>query len=181
LILAEGITEEILLTAFSNAAGLDFDKNGIKIVSSGGKNKILKQYDRLRREAGFPILMIFDSDGHELAEATKKSLRSIDDVYVIPQGEFEDILPEELICKAINSHYRLFGEINVADIEGTGLKSHILERLWQKKGFGKFRKAEFASIVAGHISNATSLSTELKVLFSKINNMLSATSQESIK
>lgn len=174
MILAEGITEEILLTAFSNAAGLDFDQNGIKVISSGGKNKILKQYDRLRKEANFQILMIFDSDGLELAEKTKKSLRRVDDIYVIPQGEFEDILPEDLICRAINSHYRLFGEINTADIEGAGLKSHILERLWQKKGFGKFRKAEFAAIVAGHISNTTCLSTELETLFSKINNMLSA-------
>jgi hypothetical protein len=172
LILAEGLTEEILLPAFSKSAGVDFDRNGIKIVPSGGKKKVLQQYLRLCREVDLPILMIFDSDGEEQAEAARNSLRSIDDIYVIPNGEFEDILPESLICGAVNSYYRLSGKISPADINGAERKSRVLERLWKEKGFGKFRKVEFASIVAGHINAGTALSPELEAIFAKIQNMV---------
>lgn len=181
--LVEGITEEILLKAFSVAARVDFNKNGIKIVPSGGKKKILKQYSRLCGETDLPImpiLMIFDSDGQEQAETARNNLRNTDGICVIPRGEFEDILPEKLICKAVNSHYRLLGKICPADISpdsesGTGCierRAQVLERLWQEKGFGKFRKAEFATIVAGHVNKKTDLSPELNTIFAKIKNML---------
>jgi hypothetical protein len=40
VVLCEGITEEILLPEFAKFCGCDFDKQGIKLISAGGKNPI---------------------------------------------------------------------------------------------------------------------------------------------
>jgi len=172
LVLVEGITEEILLPVFSEFAGVNFKKNGIKILSSGGKNQVLRLYKKLSREINLPILMLFDSDASKEAEYIKNSLRSIDDIYVIAKGEFEDILPDKLICKTVNVHYRLVGKINLFEIAGSEKKSHTLMELWKKKGFGEFKKAEFARIVADNISKKSDMSEELETIFSIINSKI---------
>jgi len=168
LILAEGTTEEILLPVFSRIAGFDFNKNGVKVISSGGKNQAVKLYFKLSREINLPILMIFDSDASEEAEIIKNNLRSIDDIYIISNGEFEDILPDSLICKAVNIHYRLTGSINFSDIQGLSKKYQVLNNLWKKKGFGEFKKVEFARIIAKNINKKSDLSEELGLIFKKI-------------
>ncbi len=172
LVLAEGTTEETLLPVFSGLAGIDFDKNGVKIISSGGKNQMLRLYARFSREINLPVLMIFDSDGHEEAESISPYLRSNDDIYVIQNGEFEDILSDGLICKAVNLHYRLTGKINLCDIEGADSKAQVLCRLWKEKGFGEFKKAEFARIIASSITKQSDLSDELKVIFARVQEKL---------
>lgn len=168
LILAEGATEEILLPEFSKLAGIDFNKNGIKIISSGGKNQILKLYTKFSKETALPIMLIFDSDGKEEAKIIQKHIRARDHIYIIKNGEFEDILPDSLICKAVNLNYRLTGKINLCEIEGTEKKSHVLRHLWKDKGFGEFKKAEFARIIANYINKKTSISEELNNIFSII-------------
>ncbi len=172
LILAEGTTEETLLPAFSELAGVDFNKNGIKIISSGGKNQMLRLYAKFCRETNLQILMIFDSDAHKEAGSLKDCLRETDDIYIIRKGEFEDILPDSLVCRAVNLHYRLTGRINPDDIEGAKKKSQVLYRLWKEKGFGEFKKAEFARIVAKNINRPTDLSEELRTIFEKISKKL---------
>jgi len=172
LVLAEGITEEILLPVFSRFTGADFDKNGIKIISSGGKNQMLKLYRKLSPETNLPILMIFDSDGFEEAESIKNYLRENDDIYIITKGEFEDILPDNLICRAVNLHYRLTGKINLSDIQGAEKKSQVLTNLWKEKGFGEFKKAEFARLIAKNVNEKTSISEDLKNIFELIQRKL---------
>ncbi len=172
LILAEGVTEETLLPVFSEIAGIDFNKNGIKIISSGGKNQMLKLYARLSREINIPVLLIFDFDGREEALSLKPCLRDIDDIYIIQKGEFEDILPDSLVCKAVNVHYRLSGKINLCDIEGSQRKSRTFYRLWKEKGFGEFKKAEFARIIAANVNKSSELSEELHAIFEKVRKKL---------
>ena len=47
VVIVEGITEEVLLPKFSNLCGYDFNKNGIKVISAGGKNQVVKLYYRI--------------------------------------------------------------------------------------------------------------------------------------
>ncbi len=172
IVLAEGATEEILLPVFAETAGLDFLKNGVKIISSGGKNQVLKLYKKLSREVNLPIFLIFDSDASREVEFIKNNLREIDDVYVNPGGEFEDILSDKLICRAVNNHYRLTGTIKANDISNVEKKSSALTQLWKEKGFGEFKKVEFARILAKNISKKSDISKELQEIISRIKTML---------
>ena len=49
-VLAEGITEEILLPVFAKLQGCDFMKNGIHLISAGGKNQVARWYVKNRRK-----------------------------------------------------------------------------------------------------------------------------------
>ncbi len=165
IILAEGITEKILLPVFSKVAGIDFKESGIKVISSGGKNRLLRLYKKISQEINIPVFMIFDADAERLIESNIDILRGTDDAYVISKGEFEDILPDELICRAVNDYYRLTGRINISEIAGKKHKAQVLSDLYRQKGFGDFKKVEFARLLAGYIKNKNDLSEELKDLF----------------
>ena len=174
IILAEGITEKILLPVFSHAAGLDFISNGIKIISSGGKNRLLRIYKKLSQEVNTPIFMILDADAEELIKSNINIIRSTDHAYVLSKGEFEDILSDGLIVKAINDHYRLMGSITLPEIVGKKPKAQVLSDLYKVKGFGEFKKAEFAQILSGYISDESHLSGELKQLFGVLRDKLTS-------
>lgn len=168
VILAEGATEEILLPVFSSVAGVNFDKNGIEIIDSGGKNHVARIYSEIRNELNIPVLIILDSDAHEVADSIRKELRPQDGLYLISEGEFEDILPDKLICKAVNSYYGLAGRIEMSEINTRRRKTAVLTEVWRQKGFGDFKKAEFARIIALHVTSSDDLSEEMQKIISRI-------------
>ena len=47
VVIAEGITEEILLPEFARLCDYDFDKNGVYVISAGGKNQVVKLFYQL--------------------------------------------------------------------------------------------------------------------------------------
>lgn len=162
IILVEGPTEKILLPVFAKAAGLDFNEHCIKVISSGGKNRIIRIYKIISLEVDIPVLMLFDSDAEKMINSNIDILKDTDDAYVISKGEFEDILPEELIYQALNDQYRLIGGVSPSEIKGKNHKTQVLTDLYRTKGFGDFKKAEFAHILVGYIKNESDLSEELK-------------------
>lgn len=172
LILAEGATEEILLPVFSSISGLNFDKNGIELVASGGKNQVARIYEEIKQETNLPIFIILDADAQEIAKEIKKNIRSQDRLYLISRGEFEDILTDELICRAVNSYYGLTGKIKREEINLHDSKINLLTNLWKQKGFGEFKKAEFAQLIAANIKTLADLSEEMKKIILTIQEMV---------
>lgn len=168
LILAEGITEKILLPEFAKVAGIDFIQRGIKVISSGGKNRLLSLYNKINKETEIPILMLFDADAEGLIYSNRHLFRGIDDYYVISKGEFEDILPDKLIYKALNDHFQYHGKIDFSEISDKFPKTQLLTEIYRLKGFGSFKKAEFAKIISDNITGEADLSEELKQIFLKI-------------
>ena len=172
VILAEGATEQVLLPVFSSVAGIDFRKNGIEVIDSGGKNQVARIYSELYRELNLPVLIVLDADAYEIAEEIGKNLRETDRLYLISKGEFEDILPDKLICRAINSYYGYTGKVKKSEIDDYDSKTDGLCFLWKQKGFGEFKKAEFAQIIAENIKSSEDLSDEMKEIISHIKEML---------
>lgn len=172
LILTEGATEEILLPVFSSVEGINFDKAGIEVIASGGKNRVERIYDEISREINIPVFIILDADACKISDEIKKNIRIQDRLHLISGGEFEDILPDDLICRAVNSHYGLTGKIIKEELNVYPRKTDSLAGIWKQKGFGEFKKAEFAGIIAEHIKNSDDLSEEMKEIISKIKKMI---------
>lgn len=172
IILAEGITEEILLPVFGSVAGINFDKNGIEILASGGKNPAARIYTEIYQETNLPILIILDNDAQEIADEIKKHIRPQDKLHLISGGEFEDILPDDLIFRAVNSHYALIGKIEKEELGFRGRKTDCLSNLWKLKGFGEFKKAEFAHIIAENIKTPADLSEGMQKIIQNISSLI---------
>ncbi|MCL4344233.1 MAG: ATP-dependent endonuclease [Nitrososphaerota archaeon] len=71
VILTEGQTEEYALPIFSKALGYDFDREGVSIVSAGGKGTI-DRFIRIFNEFEIPCYTICDGDKDKASKENKK-------------------------------------------------------------------------------------------------------------
>lgn len=175
IIIVEGITEEILLPKFAKICGLDFDKAGINLISAGGKNQVVKLFYMLSDILKLPIFVLMDSDAQDNYEEIKPKLREKDSVYILKSGEFEDVLPLNLIKRTLNQYFRNYSSFKLEDLrenEQDGEQkslpmTKILEELFKSRGF-EFKKAEFAMLVGNNIKDLKDVSAEIEIIISKL-------------
>lgn len=172
VLICEGITEETLLPEFAKLMDFDFDKNGIFILSAGGKNQVVKTFYKLVECLKLPIFVLLDKDADENYREILPKMRKIDRIHLIEHGEFEDILPVKLLEKTLAFATK---NISVAE-EGEiheGETVEFLTDFFKHRGLHEFKKAEFAHMVRENISSKEDVSEEiseiLKELFTIIN------------
>ena len=168
VVLVEGITEEILLPAFSKYLGYDFNTKGIQIIAAGGKNQVVKMYYKLANELKIPIFVLLDKDAEENINQIKPKLRKEDRIHLVSCGEFEDLLPKSLIVKTVNSHFKNFLAINETDLESNEPRAKILEEIFKTKGLHEFKKAEFAKLVKENINSIEDISAEIVAIIEEM-------------
>ena len=168
VILVEGITEEILLPAFSKFLGYDFYSKGIQIIAAGGKNQVVKMYYKLANELKIPIFVLLDKDAEENISQIRPRLRNNDRIHLVSCGEFEDLLPKSLIVKTVNSHFENFLSISEQDLNGNFPTAKVLEEIFKTKGLHVFKKAEFAKLVRENINSNSDVSAEIKTIIEEI-------------
>ena len=170
VLLVEGLTEEILLPAFSKFLGHDFYQKGIQVIPAGGKSQVVKMYYRLSEELRLPIFLLLDKDAEENIKQIKPKLRACDKIHLVSCGEFEDLLPKSLIIKTINKHLENFNSICESDLVEGVPEVKNLENIFKTKGLHTFKKAEFAKLVRANISEDTDVSDEIKEIIKEISN-----------
>lgn len=176
VVITEGITEEILLPVFAEHLGLNFDKNGIQVISAGGKNQVVKLVYMLANQLKLPMFILLDNDAKENYEQILPKLREFDKIYLLSHGEFEDILPKELIIKTLNDYFKNLNIIEDNEFEDERMVKN-LEEIFKKKGFHEFKKAEFAQLVKNHISSDEDLSDEIKLIIEELRKLTSSASR----
>ena len=168
VILVEGLTEEILLPAFSKFLGYDFYQKGIQVIGAGGKNQVVKMYYRLINELRIPIFLLLDKDAEENIRQVMPKLRKIDKIHLVSCGEFEDLLPKSLIIKTLNTHFANFNTVCNKDLVDGVPEVENLENIFKTKGLHEFKKADFAKMVRDNISERTDVSTEIAEIIEEI-------------
>ena len=170
VILVEGITEEILLPAFSKFLNKDFYKMGIQIIPAGGKNQVVKMYYNLSKELKIPIFLLLDKDAEDNIKQILPRLREIDKIHLVSCGEFEDLLPHSLIIKTVNAHFKNFLSIQEVDLNISIPMAKILEDIFKTQGLHEFKKAEFAKLVKNNISKEADVSSEIIEIIDELSN-----------
>ncbi len=165
IILCEGITEEILLPPLAKLQGVDFSALGIHVLQAGGKNQVGKKYINVSEEIKKEVIILLDSDAEEIKNAIMNKLQKKDKICLIKIGEFEDVLPKDLIIDVINETYKyqLKEEIDEKYFEN-GYVAAIKE-IFREHALGDFKKSEFAKAVKKHLET-----TQKKYDFSKFKN-----------
>ena len=171
VVLCEGITEEILLPKFAQLSGYDFDKNGIKLISAGGKNQVAKIYCELKDELKIPIFILLDADASATSDIIKNVLRNQDCIYLIKHGEFEDIFSLNLIKRTINKRFKNICECTITDFKQTKPMTKILSEFYRIHELGDFQKADFAKELAENLKYETDLTEEITEIIEKIKNL----------
>ena len=167
VIIVEGITEETLLPVFAKQCGFNFDEKGIQIVSAGGKNQVVKMFYLLSEQLKLPIFVLLDNDAQENYNQIKPKLRKTDKIHLINGGEFEDILPKELILRTLNDHFANLNSIEESEfIDESMIKN--LEEIFKKKGFHEFKKAEFAQLIKNNVNSKNDVSVEIEQIIKEL-------------
>ena len=161
VIICEGITEEILLPEFARLLGYDFDKNGVYVLSAGGKNQVVRAFYKLAEIIRLPLFVLLDNDALSNSEEIKPKLRPIDKIYLLKSGEFEDILPIPLVQKTLNYATENISSPLPEHIE-TGHTVEFLEDFFKNRGMHEFKKAEFAEMVKENLSDCIEVSDEIR-------------------
>ena len=169
IVISEGITEEILLPEFAKLADYDFDKNGVLMLSAGGKNQVVKLFYRLSETLKLPVYVLLDKDAQTNYEEIKPKLRDFDMVHVLSNGEFEDVLQPELIKRSLNYVFNNISEYESIDTSpsDSGMVK-ILEDLFKHRGLHEFKKSEFAHVVKENLKSKADLSDEITAIISEI-------------
>lgn len=167
IVICEGITEEILLPEFSKMLGYDFDKNGVYILSAGGKNQVVKLFYKLADIIKLPIFVLLDKDAQINSEQIEPKLRLSDKIYLLQSGEFEDILPIELLEKTLKYATENISNSTFNEIE-SGHTVEFLEDFFKHRGLHEFKKSEFATMVKENLSVNIDLSDEIKKVINSI-------------
>ena len=170
VLLVEGLTEEILLPAFSKFLGFDFYKKGIQVIGAGGKNQVVKMYYKLIEETKLPIFLLLDKDAEENIKQIQPRLREIDKIHLVACGEFEDMLPKSLIIKTINNHLKNFSSISDDDLDDSLPEVKNLEYIFKTKGLHEFKKADFAKMIRNNINEPSDISPEIVEITKEISN-----------
>ena len=147
VVIAEGATEETLLPEFAKRCGYDFDKEGIYVLSAGGKNQVVKLYYRLVDSLNLPIFVLLDKDAKENLEEIKPKLRSIDKIHLLACGEFEDLLPLELVQRTLDYQLNNISMMEKEMLNAPEPRVKILEEVFKTRGMHEFKKVEFAQMV----------------------------------
>lgn len=147
IILCEGITEEILLPVLAKLQGVDFSELGIHVLQAGGKNQVGKKYINVSEEVKKEVIILLDFDAEEIKKSITNKLQKKDKICLISLGEFEDILPKDLIIDTINENYKYqLKEKITKDYFECGYVQAIKE-IFRERALGDFKKSEFAKAI----------------------------------
>lgn len=168
VIIVEGTTEETLLPTFAAKCGYDFDKNGIYIISAGGKNQVVKLYYHLAEKLKVPIFVLLDKDAEENQEYINTKLRDSDKIHLLSCGEFEDLLPLELVKRTLEYELNNISIIEQEMLIPEEPMVKLLEDIFKTRGMHEFKKVEFAQMVRRNILLETDISAEIREIITEI-------------
>ncbi len=171
IVLCEGITEEILLPCFSSRYGYDFDKEGVHLISAGGKNQVAKLYCELREELKLPVFVLLDFDAVETSQVILRMKRDIDRLHLIHHGEFEDLFSLFLIKRTINNCYKNIIQCKVDDFKSNKPMTRVLGEYFRVNNLGDFQKADFARAVADNVNGKKDLTDEIVEIIEEIKSL----------
>ena len=153
VILCEGQTENTLLDTIFKLYKISLDKLGYIVIPAGGKNQVARKYYELVEYLNLPVDILLDKDAVTVKALIEKKLRKKDKLYLIKSGEFEDLIPKEILLNTINSIHNNDFNCNIADFEDSTPMSHNLEQIYKKYGYGEFKKAQFAKELNDYIKS----------------------------
>lgn len=153
LILCEGQTEYTLLDTIFKLFGVNIDKLGFMPIAAGGKNQVARKYYQMIEYTNLPFFILLDKDAMAIKTLIEPKLRDIDDIYLINSGEFEDLIPFNILKNTINTIHSSDLNCIYEDFSVYDSMVENLENIYKKYGFGEFKKAKFALELKNYIQN----------------------------
>lgn len=153
IILCEGQTEYTLLDTIFKLFNIDINKLGYIPIAAGGKNQVARKYYKMQEYTKTPFFILLDKDAYSIKELIEPKLRKCDTLYLLKCGEFEDLIPKNILQKTINYIHKNEYNCIFDDFSDDNSMVENLEFIYKKYGFGEFKKAKFALELKEYIEN----------------------------
>ena len=153
ILLCEGETERLLLPVILKLFDVDLDKLGVLLIASGGKNQVARKYYSMSEEIILPFKILLDKDAISVKNLIDSKLRPKDNLYLINSGEFEDLIPVDILEKAINFIHKNDLHCFSDDFKPELSTVHNIDNIYKQYGFGEYKKAHFAQDLKSYIEN----------------------------
>lgn len=168
VVIVEGATEETLLPVFGQKCGYDFDKEGVYVLPAGGKNQVVKVYYEMSEKLKLPIFVLLDKDAKENLEEIKPKLRPKDKIHLLDSGEFEDLLPINLVLRTLEYELKNISILEKEMLNEVSPRVKFLEEVFKTRGMHEFKKVEFAQMVKQNITSDNDISPEITQIIREI-------------
>lgn len=172
LILCEGQTEYTLLETIFKLFNIDLNKLGYMPIAAGGKNQVARKYYEMIEYTKLPFFILLDKDAEAIKELIESKLRPQDKLYLIKSGEFEDLIPKNILQNAINAVHSSDFNCIFDDFDDNLAMVQNLENIYKKYGFGEFKKAKFAldlkQYIAKNCTNDDFETSEIKKIIDEL-------------
>lgn len=153
IILCEGQTEFVLLETIFNLFEINLNSLGCITIPAGGKNQVARKYYEMLEYTKLPFFILLDKDAIAIKELIEPKLRPQDKIYLIQSGEFEDLIPKNILQNTINVVHSSDFNCIFDDFLDSNSMVENLENIYKKYGFGEFKKAKFALELKEYIKN----------------------------
>src|SRR5262249_48596616 len=143
---------------------------GVEVLAVGGKNQMLETYVYYGERLKGPICIVMDKDAENLVPDLNYYRRTNDKIFILEEGEFEDLYDNDWIVKTIQAHYQPTQPVtdkHRAHLE-SGHRVKVLQDLWYELGLGEFDKVTFAEHLAETLTTEQLLSESMKQLVKDI-------------
>lgn len=172
LILCEGQTEYTLLETIFKLFNIDLNKLGYMPIAAGGKNQVARKYYEMIEYTKLPFFILLDKDAEAIKQLIESKLRPQDKLYLIKSGEFEDLIPKNILQNAINAVHSSDFNCIFDDFDDNLAMVQNLENIYKKYGFGEFKKAKFAldlkQYIAKNCTNDDFETSEIKKIIDEL-------------
>jgi hypothetical protein len=112
--------------------------------------------------------VLLDKDAKDNLEEIKPRLRSIDKIHLLACGEFEDLLPLNLVKKTLEYELSNISIIEKEMFDSDEPRAKILEEVFKTRGMHEFKKVEFAQLVKKNIKSRDDISPEIAEIIEEI-------------
>ena len=153
IILCEGQTEFTLLETIFNLFNVNLNGLGYLPIAAGGKNQVARKYYQMIEYTNLPFFILLDKDASAIKSLIEPKLRTQDKIYLIKSGEFEDLIPKNILQNTINTVHSSDYNCIFDDFCDDHSMVKNLETIYKKYGFGEFKKAKFALELKEYISS----------------------------
>ena len=92
----------------------------------------------------------------------------MDKIHLLKCGEFEDLLPNNLVIKTLNYATKNISIAPIENLESYTRKVEFLEDFFKHRGLHEFKKAEFAELVKLNIKSSEDTSEEINEIISEL-------------
>jgi hypothetical protein len=169
LLFVEGATEREIIPLIAEKLKVDLNRKGVEIIAMRGKDTgkyHIKMWSHIAKNTQLPVFYLFDGDAtQEIEESRKEGFLTEDNHYLLSVYDIEDLYPEDIIQKVINS---MIPSIEIEKENLSPPRKEKLRKIFEKNNINEWKISFGKKVVSEMTEKQTKeIMGEIREVFNK--------------